>query len=291
MTKNEIIKVFLHEADSKSRKYSECTKNTYLSYITKYIESLNKDVSESTERDVRKFMDRYENMSDKTYNLALTSIKVLYDILTTSILVEENYIKKNPVKNIKAIANPKSKEKKSISAEDYNAMLRQCKNTRDTAILTFLMNTGVRESELINLTLEQYLNRDEDNGIKLVVTKGSKERMIYLNENVINAIENYLPFRKPNCDYLFVSNGSKKMTSSAIWKNIKTLAKRARLDEDVIDNLSAHSFRHSMISNMINEGVNIATVATIVGHNNINTTMGYVDRDKLDVKNAMLNCI
>lgn len=282
MTKNEIIEMFLRRANNKKTGYSEDTINTYMTYICKYLDWLEKDVLETNSGDIEDFMALYDNKSDKTYNLVLSAITSLYDVFCSRELM-----KKNPCDKVEAISKPKSKEKKSISKEDYLALLDNCKNTRDTAILTLLMNTGIRVHELEYLTLEQYLNRDEDNAITLVVTKGSKVRTIYLNDNVIEAIENYLPDRKNECEFLFVSNYGNKMSTSCIWRTIKTIGKRANLDEEVLSGLSAHSFRHSTITNMINNGVDITVVATIVGHSSVNTTMGYIDKERLNIKNAM----
>jgi site-specific recombinase XerD len=287
MTNNEIIEIFNKEANSKSRKYSDCTKRTYLTYIEKYLNSLNKDVADTTERDIRLFLSSYETKSDKLYNTVLDSLNALYNILESTCLLPENYITKNPCKHIKRVAKPKMKEKKSISNEDFQAMLRACKNNRDTAILTFFMATGVRNNELMNVKYEDYINYDEDKGLLLTVTKGSKERTIYLNKDVINAVNDYLKDRKNTCEYLFVSNYGNQMSASCIYRTIKTIANRAGLDEDVIDNLSPHSARHSYITNLINKGINIATIATIVGHQSPAVTLKYVDRSKLDVKSAM----
>ena len=291
MTKQEIIEIFNKEANSKSRRYSDCTKRTYLTYIEKYLDTLSKDVADTTERDIRLFMSNYETKSDKLYNTVLDSLNALYNILESTCLLPENYITKNPCKHIKRVAKPKMKEKKSISNEDFQAMLRACKNSRDKAVLTFFMATGVRNNELMNVKYEDYINYDDDKGLLLTVTKGSKERTIYLNKDVINAVNEYLKDRKDTCEYLFVSNYGNQMSASCIYRTIKTIANRAGLDEDIIDNLSSHSYRHSAITNLINKGINIATVATIVGHNQLSTTFSYVDKSKLDIKNAMCNIL
>lgn len=287
MTNNEIINIFLKRADNKKKGYSEATKNTYLTYIKKYLEWCDNndiDVIKSETFNVSDFLDElYGDKADKTWNEVLSSVNSLYDSLVFRHIVESN-----PCDKIECIAKPKTKEKHSISVEDYNKMLRFCKNTRDKAILVMLYNTGIRVNELSSLTLEQYLNRDEDNGINLVVTKGSKERMIYLNKNVIKAIESYLPNRKDTCEYLFVSNYGNKMDKSCIFRTIKTIANRADLEEDVVNNLSAHSFRHTAITNMINRGIDIATVATVVGHSSTEMTYKYIDKSKLRIKEAMM---
>lgn len=284
----DYIYIFKKEAEGKSRNYSECTVNTYLTYINKYLESLNgKDLCDTTERDARKFMSNYEDKSDLTFNLVLMALNSFYDIMIGAYQLPENYVTINPFSRINSIKNPKKEEKKAITEDDYNKLIAFCKNSRDRAILTFLKNTGVRIEELINLTYEQYVNRSSDDKITLTVTKRSKIRSIYLNSETINAIEDYLVHRKEGCEYLFVSNCCKKMCENSIWATIKVIARRAKLDDDVISNLSAHSFRHTAITNWANEGVPLQVIATIVGHSQVNTTMGYVDRNKIDIKKVM----
>lgn len=291
MTKTEIINVFKTESKSREKRYSDDTVNTYLQYITKYLDFLgNKELCDTTERDCRRFLATYDGKADKTYNTVVTSLKALYDILDYSYMVDEDYIKENPMKRINVIAQPKCKEKKAITVEDYYKLLSACKNSRDKAIITMFMNTCIRENELLSITLEQYENRI-DNCIRLVITKGSKERDIYLNDDVVNAIDLYLKDRKEGSDTLFVSNQGNKMCHSCIWRTIRNIAKRANLDEDVIDGLSAHTFRHSGITNMANNGVSLQTIATIVGHSSIDMTMKYVDRERMTIRNAMMQTV
>lgn len=288
MNKNEIIEIFIKEAHSKERRYSDCTTSTYLGFISKYIDSLNdKDISDTKEQDVRRFMSNYESMSDGTYNLCLSAIKTLYDVLMTTYLVEEGYIKYDPTKRINKIAHPQSKERFSISDSDFDKMLHACKNYRDVAILTFFRYTGVRANELMNIEYDDFINYNSDNGLKLTITKGSKERVIYLNDKVIDAVNKYLTIRKNDCEYLFVSNGCKQMGESSLWRTVQCIAKRANLDDNVIDNLTLHSFRHTFATSLIDKGVNIAVVSGALGHASISTTNIYIDKSKLDIKSAM----
>lgn len=288
MTKNEIIEVFMKEAVNKEHRYSDATISTYMEFINKYLDNLNKDIHDTTERDVRMFLSNYESSSDCTYNLALMSLNALYSILSTSPFVPEGYINGNPCKDIKGVSKPAKKEKWAISDDDFSKLINSCKNARDKAILTFFEYTGVRSEELRNIRYEDYENYNPYDGLKLRVTKGSKERTIYLNDKVLSAIKEYIPSRKNGCEYLFVSNGHKMMDESSLYRTIKCIGKRAKLNDNVIENLSAHSFRHTAILNMINDGINLSTIATVVGHSSIQTTYSYADKRKLDVRNAML---
>ena len=89
--------------------------------------------------------------------------------------------------------------------------------------------------------------------------------------------------RKDGCEYLFTSNTGNKMDASCLYKMIKNVAKRSNLDEDVIENISTHSFRHTSITNMVNKGYDISKIALFHGHSDTKTTMGYIDKDAVSL--------
>ena len=64
---------------------------------------------------------------------------------------------------------------------------------------------------------------------------------------------------------------------------IKNVAIRSNLDEDVIENISTHSFRHTSITNMVNKGYDISKIALFHGHSDTKTTMGYIDKDAVSL--------
>lgn len=294
MTKAELIEVFIKESNTLERKYSNKTIGTYLDFIEKFIDSTNKDMSDVTERDVRMFLYPYNAKSESTYNLCVASLRTFFDILSHSIFVEENYIKTNPMRNIRSVnIRNNTKEAYAISVDEYRQIISGCKNFRDKAIVTCFMNLGLREHELIALTLDQYLNRDEDNAVLLTVTKGSKNRVVYLNENVCNAIDDYLKVRKESdYDNLFISNGGKPMTPSCIYRTLKTCAKRGGLSDEVVENLHPHTLRASCATVNIQNGVPITVVASMLGHSKIDVTFShYIDRNSIGVKETMLGMV
>lgn len=283
MTNEQAIKIFNNRANSRTVKFSEETKRTYLTYINSFLNSLDHPVEETTEKDVNDFLNKYSTYAEKTYNEVLLSIKALFKSLIMCMDLPEGTFKYDPTMRFETIRHPKTKVKHSIKESDYQRMLYRCTNKRNYAILVFLMNTGVRRDEIINIKLSQYIDRDIDNSIKLYVTKGSKERTIILNDDVISAVNEYLDERKDGCEYLFTSNTGNKMDASCLYKMIKNVAKRSNLDEDVIENISTHSFRHTSITNMVNKGYDISKIALFHGHSDTKTTMGYIDKDAVSL--------
>jgi site-specific recombinase XerD len=295
MTKAELINVFKTESKTLERRYSDRTINTYLEFIDKFIDSLNgKDVSMATERDVRMFLFPYNERSESTYNLCVASLRTFFDILSHSIFVEEDYITKNPMDNIRSVnCRNNTRDTYTITVDDYHKIVNGCKNPRDKAIVTCLMNLGLREHELIALTVDQYLNRGDDNEVVLTVTKGSKQRVVYLNNSVCNAIDEYLSVRKESeYDNLFISNGGKPMSPSCIYRTLKVCAKRGGLDDETINILHPHTLRASCATINIQNGVPITVVASMLGHSTIDVTFShYINRNSIGVKETMLGMV
>jgi integrase/recombinase XerD len=138
---------------------------------------------------------------------------------------------------------------------------------RDSAILELLYAGGIRVSELTGLKVED-LSLEE--GRILVRGKGDKERLVPLGRAAIAAIGVYLERGRPglvkdDAHVLFLSNRGKKLTRGWVW----TLVKRADA------HASPHRLRHSCATHMVENGADLRTVQTLLGHADIGTTQVY----------------
>lgn len=203
-----------------------------------------------------------------------------YDLIDASLLLKINHIK---------LPRGNSKPTESLSIEQINKMIEHGKNIRDKAIIAILCSTGMRVSELINIRLSDII----DNKI-LVKGKGSKYRWVYPNEKAWELVNEYIhTFREQkikrkhlDTDILFISNNGTPMKSSvlnATWKNIA-----ARCGINI--NIHNHTFRHTMATSMINQGVPIESVQNILGHADVSTTQIYavksIDQIQKEIKNV-----
>ena len=158
--------------------------------------------------------------------------------------------------------------------------LTEASNPRDKAIIAIYLSTGMRVSELINLSLEQYNSQTVT--IKI---KGDRERKIYFNEECRKIVDEYIKVRKnsgiPN---LFVSNHGTSMRRDCISKMLRKVAEKA----DIEEHISNHTLRHTYVSEICNEyGINIAK--DVICHSDISTTQRYSHNTEETVKNVMLN--
>ena len=175
---------------------------------------------------------------------------------------------------------------KTLSMEDVdkllNIELKSPFDYRNKAMLELLYGTGLRVSELVNITLNDI---DFTNCVIRIMGKGSKEREIPLGEYSIYYIKEYLSVRdnmlKPGvaCDKLFLNNHGKGMTRQGFFKNLKALLKEKGLNTEV----SPHTLRHSFATHLLSHGADLRSIQEMLGHSDISTTKIYtkVSDDKV----------
>ena len=261
MTYQEYIEIF--ENRHFYLEHSEETIRTYKVWIRIFFDNVNKNVEDIVSSDVSRFLMSNKKWSSSTKNTILSSLNSFYSTLIKLDLVKMD----NPCDNVD-VPKVKNEEKIPLNKEEQNILIRNGKNARDKAILTFMFSTGVRVGELINITLNQYLNMGELRGITLTETKGDKERTIYLNDRCVQAIEDYLLIRKEtDCDKLFVSNGGKPMDRTCMSRTIKTIARRSgAFEEDRVSKLCNHLLRTSFATTKAEEGVTVEVLSKAMGH-------------------------
>lgn len=273
---------------------SEVTVETYLNNCKWFFNSIDKDVEDIKKSDINRFMMEYKKThSHSSLELIINSLSSFFKVVAEELeLIEEN-----PVKDIKL---PKRKVEQNhhmaLTKDEIMGIIRQCKNSREKAMIMLMFQTGVRFKEIANLTLEQYNNRDEDNGILLVETKGGKPRMIYLSNNVCKVIDEYISTIRKDGEWLFVSNTGKKMERKCMSNTLKVLAKRSGLSEEKVIKISNHCLRASYASYLLNEtNTPISLVSASMGHSDISTgsvlLKHYYNIDNNKVENIMTNII
>jgi len=154
---------------------------------------------------------------------------------------------------------------------------------RDYCILVLFLNCGLRESELVGLDLGDY----RDNSIR-VTGKGDKQRVIYMNEASVAAIEAYLPYRihakKPkDANAMFISREGNRISTQTIQYLVKKYLKIAGLSQK---DFSVHKLRHTAATLMYQNGVDIRTLQEFLGHEQVNTTMIYTHLANESIRSA-----
>ncbi len=162
---------------------------------------------------------------------------------------------------------------------------------RNFAMITILLNCGVRLSELININISDI---DFENNKLNVIGKGNKERTIYLNNACIKAINSYLAVRprdgvKFNSrDALFLSEQKQRISRRTVQYIVKNELKLAGIEKS--DKYSVHKLRHTAATLMYKYGqVDIRALQELLGHESISTTEIYTHVDSDQIRSAVEN--
>lgn len=141
---------------------------------------------------------------------------------------------------------------------------------RDRCMLELLYATGVRVSELVNLTRGQL---EMDAGLLRVIGKGDKERLIPFGEEAGQWLQRWLLVRpaKPASPYLFAGRGGRAMTRQNFWLRIKRYATMA----GIVPLPSPHTLRHAFATHLLNHGADLRAVQMLLGHAHVTTTEIY----------------
>lgn len=210
--------------------------------------------------------------------------------------VKRHYIDSNPAAEVEA---PKKKKAlpKYLTAEEAVKLLQTIRNDtesktviRDFAIATMFLNTGIRLSELVGLNLQSF---KRDLSSMVVLGKGNKERVVYLNDAVRSAIENYLKIRLDpkyivtSDKAFFLSRRQTRISNKTVQWMIGKYLDLAGLGEK---GLSVHKLRHTAATLMYQSGkVDIRVLKDILGHEQLNTTQIYTHLVSENMENAMQN--
>lgn len=144
---------------------------------------------------------------------------------------------------------------------------------RNKAMLELLYGTGLRISELLSLTLNDV---DLVNCTVRCMGKGRKERIIPINDYIIESLSNYLEVRsqlekKSNYQELFLNNHGKPITRQGFFKLLKKILLIKGLNHQV----SPHTLRHSFATHLLENGADLRVIQEMLGHSDIATTRIY----------------
>ena len=164
----------------------------------------------------------------------------------------------------------------SVEARNYNE--------RDFAIVTLFLNIGIRVSELCELNIASIEGRNCS-----IIGKGNKERVLYLNDSCIAALEQYMKVRKTykgeGEEPLFVSQKGTRFARQSIARIIKSInvsgINKAKL--------TPHKLRHTSATLMYRSGADIRSLQHILGHTSISTTQIYTHIENEEVQKVLKN--
>jgi integrase/recombinase XerD len=162
-----------------------------------------------------------------------------------------------------------------LSEETAQQLITAADTPWTRAMVVLLLSTGIRRSEAVTITLDD-LNLEERQ--LLIRGKGDKERVVPLTDQVVEAIQAYLPHRtKTQSRHLFVSAWKgQPIHGRCINRMLKMVVGKAGLAGQGI---TPHKLRHTFATHLIRNGVDIRTVQELMGHSELETTAKYLHSD------------
>ena len=255
------------------KKYSENTIVSYQNDLKKALIFFKNDFNNLTKKDIQNYIRQLSKQeSSASVSRSISTLKSLYKFLELN-----KYAKNNP---LTTITKPKTFKKlpKVLSEEEVDKLLDINLKTdfdyRNKAMLELMYSSGLRVSELINLTVNDI---DLINSSVRIFGKGSKERIVPLNDYAIEALNNYISnhrrslFKHGENNYLFLNNHGNKMTRQGFFKTLQKIAK----DKGIKSELSPHTLRHSFATHLLKHGADLRSIQELLGHSDISTTQIY----------------
>lgn len=243
------------------KKYSNNTCRTYIAQFEKFINHYKElDLLAINEEEINKYMQSLvqAKFSDSYINQAINSIKFYYEVVMG--MPNRFYSIERPIK--------KERLPKVLSKERVMAMINNTTNIKHRCILKLLYSSGLRRNELINLKISDI---DSDRMlIKVLGGKGNKDRYTLLSENLLKELRIYYTEYKPKM-YLIEGANGEKYSATSVGKVVRRAAKR----EKILTNVTPHVLRHSFATHLLESGVDLRYIQTLLGHNSSKTTEIY----------------
>ncbi|MCK9280922.1 MAG: site-specific tyrosine recombinase XerD [Melioribacteraceae bacterium] len=224
-----------------------------------------------------------EGLSNSTIARYISAFKGFFKFL-----LKNGYITKNPMTKI-----PSVKKKKNLpdvlSFQEIELILNSAESDdirgrRDKALLELFYSSGLRISELINLTVNNVFIKEE---MVRVLGKGSKERLVPVGSSALSCIKDYLLYSRPHLEnkitsenILFLNVRGRKLSRMGVWKIVDFYVKKSGIKKDI----HPHTFRHSFATHLIEGGADLRSVQEMLGHSDISTTQIYTHIDNDFVK-------
>jgi len=292
------VKLFLYDKD----KLNTITKEDFrkIEIIDVTIEDLGQMTRASLSDYICFLANTLENDSE-TRNRKLASTKRLYEYLEVN-----NLISNNPTLNMES-ANTRKRLPKYLNLDKSKQLLSNTINSdakfkiRNYTITCIFLNCALRLSELVGINISNIKIDDSEQTLK-ILGKGNKERILYLDAAVCEAIKAYLEVRpkigkdNPDYDALFLSARYKRISQRAVQTIIKNeLIELFEQDEnenneEEIKKYHTHSLRHTSATLLYEENdVNIFVLKKILGHKSLDATQLYTHVSDKKLKDIMLN--
>lgn len=283
MTSQQLVQLFMDYLRVE-RQYAQDTQTAYLADIKDFIAFLTETEEQATALanvdvlTVRVYLSALydRGVSQKTIARKVSALRSFYQFMQANQLVADNpfsgvHLKKAGQHLPRFFYHEELQALFQVAYADQSVL-----GYRNQVLLEFLYGTGARVSEMASLTLADI---DQAAQVVHITGKGDKTRIVPFGHFARTVLTHYLELSRPvlvkkqaqPAATLLVNQRGQTMTASGIEYVLKSLAKKAGLTQQV----SAHMFRHTFATDMLNNGADLRTVQQLLGHSSLSTTQIY----------------
>ena len=273
------------------KKLSKNTLESYQRDIYQYKEYLNENNVNYTNlkhEDIINYLEYLNSLNKKASTISrhLASIR-----LFCQYLVKNKIAKEDPTRGIQS---PKIEKKAPnvLSSQEVSLLLEQprgedLKSIRDKAMLEIAYATGMRVTEIISLNIDDI---DLENS-SVICKNENKQRIIPLGKMSLQALKEYIITARPNIikddkeQALFVNVNGRRLTRQGFWKIIKYYKEQAHITKDI----TPHVLRHSFATHLLQNGADLKSIQTMLGHSDISSTQVYMQFQDDSIKDIYIN--
>ena len=282
---DEYVKHYKYKSENTIESYEQAVKQYYEFMNVNGYDTEDDIIKNSSWSNLIMFRNMLEEkqLNPYTINARLSGLKSFFNFLVYARIISEN-----PMDTIEKVStNSVEQNTDFLTHEEYMRLLNiigtklpnvkqdnfEYVSKRDLLMVGLVLQTGLRISEVLNLTVNQI---DTENKRIRVLGKGKKLRDVVFTDDVLTLLQDYTDVRNTieikDTDILFLSKNGKKMSRQNINVNLKKYCERAGIEK----NITPHSLRHTSITQMGESGMSVAKISAVAGHSSTTTTSRYL---------------
>lgn len=241
--------------------YSPRTVKTYLYCVDEFFKTVRKDVSKVSKSDIREYLNTMasKNVAGNTLNVHLNALKFFF----------EKTLHKQMLLHIKYSKTPK-KLPIFLTQEETRRLINSISNQKHRLMIELMYSAGLRVSELVNLKVKDFEFGGNYGWVRH--GKGDKDRRFIIAETLRGSLKVYITVNYLEPDSWVFNGRNGHLTDESVLKVVKKASKLAKITKRI----GTHTLRHSFATHLIENGYDVASVQSLLGHNSLDTTMVYV---------------
>lgn len=249
------------------------TVKLYSTAVKDFLNFIKKDPRKVTVDDLNKWITSLLNREgkingDETERRRAKNVTIRYYIIAVRRFLKWLNVNVKP-----PIPKVRRKEVRALNEDEIEKILSSCSRVKDKLLIRLLLDTGLRASELLSITIKDIdIN---NNMIRVRNTKNGEERVVFFTNETKHLLKKYIRNKNPD-DKLF------NMSYDALYRKIKRIGKKVGID------LRPHILRHTFATISLKKGMNLITLQKLLGHKDIKTTQIYTHLILEDMKNEYL---